>query len=70
MNLQFGGEIFDLFNQKPRTVGVFSPVGSAIGASGLQSNTSFANVDSPNFNNYSIGDFFGRSATLRLKFFF
>ncbi len=70
MNLQFGGEIFDLFNQKPRTVGVYSPVGSAIGASGLQSNTSFANVDSPNFNNYSIGDFFGRSATFRLKFFF
>jgi hypothetical protein len=70
MNLQFGAEIFDLFNQKPRTVGVFSPVGVSIGAAGLQTNTSFANVGSPNFNNYSLGDFFGRSATFRLKFIF
>jgi hypothetical protein len=70
MNLQFGAEIFDLFNQKPRTVGVYSPVGLAIGAAGLQTNTSFANVNSPNFNDYTLGDFFGRSATLRLKFIF
>ena len=70
MNFQFGTEIFDLFNQKPTTIGVFSPVGGAIGASGLQTNTSFANVNSPNFNDYSLGDFFGRSVTFRLKFIF
>jgi hypothetical protein len=70
MNLQFGAEIFDLFNQKPRTVGVLSPVGTAIGAPGLQTNTSFANVNSPNFNDYSLGDYFGRSTTFRVKFIF
>ncbi len=70
MNLQFGAEIFDLFNQKPRTVGVLSPVGTAIGAPGLQTNMSFANVNSPNFNDYSLGDYFGRSTTFRVKFIF
>jgi len=70
MNFQFGTEIFDLFNQKQRTVGAFSPVGAAIGAPGLQSNTSFANVNSRNFNDYSLGDFYGRSATFRFKFIF
>jgi len=70
MNLQFGAEIFDLFNQKTQTVGVYSPVGNAIGSAGLQTNTSFANVSSQNFNNYSLGDFFGRSVTFRFKFIF
>ncbi len=31
---------------------------------GSQTNTSFANVNSPSFNNYEIGDHFGRSVTL------
>ena len=70
MRFQFGAEIFDIFNQRTPTIGVYNPQAIAIGASGLETNTSFANVNSPNFNDYSLGDFYGRAMTFRFKFIF
>lgn len=70
MNVQFGAEIFDVFNHRPVTIGIYNPQAIAIGASGLETNTTFANVNSPNFNDYSLGDYYGRSVTFRLKFIF
>lgn len=70
MNIQFGAEIFDVFNQRPKTVGIYNPQAIAIVAPGLETNTSFANVNSPNFNDYSLGDFYGRAVTFRFKFIF
>lgn len=69
-NFQIGAEFFDLFNQRPKTVGTFNPTALVLAIGGLQTNTSFVNVNSPNFNNYEIGDHFGRSVTFRAKFFF
>lgn len=69
-NLQLGAEFFDFFNQRPQTIGTFNPTAVALNIGGLQTNTSFANVNSPNFNDYEIGDHFGRSVTFRAKFFF
>ncbi|MFM9904762.1 MAG: carboxypeptidase regulatory-like domain-containing protein [Pyrinomonadaceae bacterium] len=62
MRVQFGAEISDFFNQRTPTI--------TSGASGLETNTSFGNVNSPNFNDYSIGDFQGRAVTFRFKFIF
>jgi hypothetical protein len=70
MNIQFGAEIFDVFNQRPKTIGIYNPQAIAIVAPGLETNTSFANVNSPNFNDYSLGDFYGRAVTFRFKFIF
>ena len=58
-NFQIGAEIFDLFNQRQQTI---SGVGAFTGAFAIAGNT--------NFNNYSIGNFGGRSVTIRGKFFF
>jgi hypothetical protein len=58
-NVQLGAEIFNLFNQRIRTI-------SGVGAT----SSAFANAGSSFFNNYSIGDFSGRTVQLRAKFIF
>jgi len=58
-NFQIGAEIFDLFNQRPKTIG---GVGAQTGAFGIAGNA--------NFNNYDIGNFTGRTVTMRAKFIF
>lgn len=58
-NFQVGAEIFDLFNQRPKTIG---GVGSQTAA--------FAIAGNPNFNNYNIGNYAGRTVTMRAKFIF
>jgi hypothetical protein len=70
MKFQFGAEIFDIFNQRTQTIGIYNPQAVSTGASGLETNTSFANVNSPNFNDYSLGDYYGRAMTFRFKFIF
>jgi hypothetical protein len=67
--LQIGAEIFDLFNQRPHSIGTaLSPSGQQ---TGLQQNLTFATVGNGNlFNNYNLGDFSGREMTLRAKFIF
>jgi len=58
-NFQIGTEIFDLFNQRPKTIG---GVGAQTGAFSIAGNA--------NFNNYDIGNFTGRRVTMRAKFIF
>lgn len=58
-SLQFGAEVANLFNQRIRTISGVDPL-----------NTAFINVNSPFFNNYSIGDFTGRVIQLRAKIIF
>jgi hypothetical protein len=58
-NIQLGAEIFNLFNQRIVTI-------AGVGAT----SSAFANVGSSFFNNYSIGDFAGRTVQLRGKFIF
>ena len=58
-NFQIGAEIFDLFNQRPRTL---TGVGAQTGAFGIAGNASF--------NNYGLGTFAGRRINLRAKFIF
>lgn len=58
-NIQVGAEIFNLLNQRNFTIG-------GVGAT----TSAFANVGSSFFNNYSIGDFSGRTIQLRAKFLF
>ncbi|MFN2491746.1 MAG: hypothetical protein ABR501_02545 [Pyrinomonadaceae bacterium] len=58
-HIQFGAEIFNLWNQRMRTI-------SGVGAT----TAAFANSGSPFFNNYSIGNFSGRTVQLRAKFEF
>ncbi len=67
--LQFGAEVFDLFNQRPHTLGTaLAPSGQQ---AGLQQNLTFAIVQNGTlFNNYNLGDFSGRELTLRAKFIF
>ncbi|MEZ5429307.1 MAG: carboxypeptidase regulatory-like domain-containing protein [Pyrinomonadaceae bacterium] len=69
-NFQIGAEFFDIFNQRPKIIGTFNPTALALDIGGLQTNTSLVNVASSNFNNYEIGDHYGRSVTFRAKFFF
>lgn len=57
--IQVGAEIFNLFNQRIRTI-------EGVGAT----SSAFANVGSSLFNNYSIGNFGGRTIQLRGKFLF
>lgn len=57
--IQIGTEIFNLLNQRITTIG-------GVGAT----SAAFANVGSPLFNNYSIGDFSGRTIQFRGKFIF
>ncbi len=56
---QAGAEVFNLLNQRIRTI-------SGVGAT----TSAFANVDSSFFNNYSLGNFSGRTVQLRAKFIF
>jgi len=77
-NLQFGAEVGNLFNQRIRTIGDFgSPFfvnqndfnGTnqfGIGAVSF----AFPDVTSSLFNNYSAGNFSGRTVQMRLKFIF
>jgi len=58
-NLQLGAEFFNLFNQRIRTI-------STVGAT----NTSFVNVNSTEFNRYSLGVVPGRVIQARLRFIF
>ncbi len=58
-NIQVGTEIFNLWNQRIQTIGGVGATSSA-----------FANVGSTFFNNYSIGDFPGRTIQFRAKFLF
>ncbi|MEO8073576.1 MAG: TonB-dependent receptor [Acidobacteriota bacterium] len=58
-NLQIGTEIFNLFNQRITTIG-------GVGAT----TSAFSNVNSPLFNDYSIGNFSGRTIQFRAKFIF
>jgi hypothetical protein len=77
-SLQLGAEVGNLFNQRIRTIGDY---GSPFFANQADPNgtnqfgigaTSFAFpiVDSGNFNDYSIGNFSGRTIQLRAKFIF
>lgn len=59
VNLQFGTEVFNLWNQRIRTI-------AGVGAT----TAAFANTASPFFNNYSVGNFSGRTVQLRAKFEF
>jgi hypothetical protein len=75
---QFGAEVGNLFNQRIRTIGDYgSPFfvnqndqnGTnqfGIGAVSF----AFPDVTSPNFNDYSVGNFSGRTIQLRTKFIF
>jgi hypothetical protein len=58
-NFQIGAEIFDLFNQRPKTIG-------GVGAQ----TSAFSIAGNSNFNNYDIGNFSGRTVTMRAKFIF
>ena len=58
-NFQIGAEIFDLFNQRPKTIG-------GVGAQ----TSAFSIAGNANFNNYDIGNFTGRTVTMRAKFIF
>lgn len=58
-SFQVGAEIFDIFNQRQKTI---APLGTSAGAFAIAGNT--------NFLNYGIGTFGGRVITLRGKFFF
>ncbi|MDQ3634763.1 MAG: TonB-dependent receptor [Acidobacteriota bacterium] len=58
-NLQVGAEIFNLLNQRIREISTVGP-----------RNTGFVNVNSPSFNNYSLGVVPGRTVQLRAKFIF
>ena len=58
-NVQVGVEIFNLMNQRIRTI-------AGVGAT----SSAFANVNSSFFNNYSIGNFAGRTIQFRAKFTF
>jgi len=58
-NFQIGAEIYDLFNQRERTltgVGAFT--------------SAFNTAGNANFLNYDIGAYGGRTIIMRAKFFF
>ena len=58
-NVQLGAEIFDVFNQRVRTIAGVGAFSSAFNTAG-----------NPSFNNYEIGNATGRIVTLRGKFIF
>jgi len=70
-NFQIGAEIIDLFNQRPRTIGGTGAQVEALftGGVGAQS-AAFGIAGNPDFLNYDIGTFTGRTVTLRAKFIF
>jgi hypothetical protein len=72
-NVQAGAEVFNLLDQRIRTLGTATGSQSSIvvGApSGVNVRGAFANVNSPFFNDYSTGVFGGRTVQLRAKFVF
>jgi hypothetical protein len=58
-NVQIGAEIFDLFNQRSKTL-------EGVGAQ----TAAFATAGNANFNNYEIGSFDARTVRFRAKFYF
>jgi hypothetical protein len=76
LKLQLGAEIYDLFNQRPQTLGLggapnLNTLGGLGGTGGLSSDTTFASVGSDlQFLNYNRGNFFGRTVQLRAKLIF
>lgn len=58
-NFQIGAEMFNVFNQRQRTIAGVGAFTSAFNTAG-----------NANFNSYGIGSFGGRSITLRGKFYF
>ena len=63
-NFQFGAEVHDVFNQRPRTI---AGVGSGARSFVLPGTN---NANNPFFLNYDAGVFAGRAITLRTKFIF
>src|ERR1043165_5732365 len=63
-NFQFGAEVHDVFNQRPRTI---AGVGSGARSFVLPGTN---NANNPFFLNYDAGVFAGRAITLREKFIF
>jgi hypothetical protein len=76
LKLQLGAEIYDLFNQRPQTLGLggapnLNTLGGLGGTGGLSGDTTFASVGSDQqFLNYDRGNFFGRTVQLRAKLIF
>jgi Carboxypeptidase regulatory-like domain/TonB dependent receptor len=76
LKLQVGAEIYDLFNQRPQTLGLggapnLNTLGGLGGTGGLSGDTTFASVGSEQqFLNYDRGNFFGRTVQLRAKLIF
>ncbi|HEX8775590.1 MAG TPA: TonB-dependent receptor [Pyrinomonadaceae bacterium] len=76
LKLQLGAEIYDLFNQRPQTLGLggapnLNTLGGLGGTGGLSGDTTFASVGSDlQFLNYDRGNFFGRTIQLRAKLIF
>jgi hypothetical protein len=76
LKLQVGAEIYDLFNQRPQTLGLggapnLNTLGGLGGTGGLSGDTTFASVGSDlQFLNYDRGNFFGRTIQLRAKLIF
>lgn len=74
-NIQVGAEIFNLLNQRVRTIGG-NPSGDIVNPAlderfGVgATNTAFNNVTSTEFNNYGLGIYGGRIIQLRAKFIF
>jgi outer membrane receptor protein involved in Fe transport len=73
-NVQVGAEFINLLNQRIRTIGNFATIpgtNNVTTAPGLSATDfAFANVGSPFFNNYSLGNFPGRTVQLRAKLIF
>ncbi|HEU4596776.1 MAG TPA: TonB-dependent receptor [Pyrinomonadaceae bacterium] len=73
-NVQIGAEFINLFNQRIRTIGNFATIpgtNNVTTAPGLSATDfAFANVGSPFFNSYSLGNFAGRTVQLRAKLTF
>ncbi|HEX8136071.1 MAG TPA: TonB-dependent receptor [Pyrinomonadaceae bacterium] len=76
LKLQLGAEIYDLFNQRPQTLGLggapnLNTLGGLGGTGGLSGDTTFGSVGSDlQFLNYDRGNFFGRTVQLRAKLIF
>lgn len=69
-NFQIGAEIFDLFNQRAKTLsGAGSQTATVVNGVGSQT-AAFATAGNANFNNYDIGNFTGRTVRIRAKFIF
>jgi outer membrane receptor protein involved in Fe transport len=62
-SLQFGAEVFNLLNQRIRTL---AGLGEQTGAAA----TGFVTAGSPAFNDYGVGNYAGRSVQLRAKLSF